>query len=208
MTVLVTVKAYPTISTKYGEAVCVAGVRLDGPDGPEWIRLFPVGFRDLERSSQFAKYQVIRLRAQRHTTDMRRETWRPDVGSIEIMHRVPAGGHWPARRAMLEPLIGPTMCELNSGRKGGADAPSLGLVRPALVRAIKVRDEEPWSAGQHGHRRAGQPADREDRAGQAGARVLLRLGLRGAGLQRATRRRSSTGSSASPAAPGASRARS
>src|SRR4051812_17337323 len=81
MTVLITVKAYPTISTKYGEAVCVAGVRLDGP-APAWIRLFPVGFRDLERSSQFAKYQVIRLRAQRHTTDIRRETWRPDVGSI------------------------------------------------------------------------------------------------------------------------------
>src|SRR4051812_23083141 len=46
--------------------------------------------------------------------------------------------------------MGRTMCELNRGRKGGADAPSLGLVRPALVKGVKVRDEEPWSAGQQG----------------------------------------------------------
>jgi len=28
---MVTVKAYPTVSTKYGEAICVAGVPLDTP---------------------------------------------------------------------------------------------------------------------------------------------------------------------------------
>lgn len=147
MEVLVTVKAYPTVSTKYGEAVCVAGARLDGPRS-EWVRLFPVKFRDLEHDHRFAKYQVIRLRAQRHTTDTRRETWRPDVDSIEVVRFVTAGGHWPERRAILEPLVGPTMCQLNRGRKGGADAPSLGLVRPATVHGLKVRPEEPWSAGQ------------------------------------------------------------
>jgi len=60
-TVLVTVKAYPAIGKKSGEAVCVAGVRLDR-DVPEWIRLFPVGFRDLPRDKQFAKYQVVKLK--------------------------------------------------------------------------------------------------------------------------------------------------
>src|SRR4051794_12186087 len=98
MDILVTVKAYPSISTKYGEAVCVAGVRIDTP-GPEWIRLFPVAFRDLEHSRQFAKYQVVRLRAQRHTTDTRRETWRPDVDSIQVVCELKAGAYWPERRA-------------------------------------------------------------------------------------------------------------
>ncbi len=149
MELLVTVKAYPSISTKYGEAVCVAGVRLDGPT-PEWVRLFPVGFRDLDHASQFDKYQVIRVRAQQHTTDTRRETWKPDVDSIEVVRKLKAGAHWPERRAVLEPMLGPTMCELNRGRRGNGPGPSLGLVRPREVRGIKVRAENPWSEGQLG----------------------------------------------------------
>ncbi len=39
-TVLVTVKTYPCPSDRYGESVCVAGVRLDR-DVPEWIGCTP-----------------------------------------------------------------------------------------------------------------------------------------------------------------------
>src|SRR5690606_14983124 len=41
LTMLITVKAYPVIGRKTGEAVCVAGVSLDSEQA-EWIRLFPV----------------------------------------------------------------------------------------------------------------------------------------------------------------------
>lgn len=41
-TVLVTVKAYPNPSRKYGETVCYAGVDLSTG---EWIRLFPIPFK-------------------------------------------------------------------------------------------------------------------------------------------------------------------
>jgi hypothetical protein len=147
--VLVTVKAYPTISTKYGEAICVAGVRLDVP-APEWIRLFPVRFRDLPRAKQFKKYEVITLRACKHSTDRRAETWRPDVESIERGAILPAGGAWPARRTQLEHLVGPSMCELSRGREGGGAGPSLGLVRPRHVRSIRVGEESAWSVSQLG----------------------------------------------------------
>lgn len=147
--VLVTVKAYPSISTKYGEAICVAGVRLDSAK-PQWVRLFPVPFRDLPLSKQFGKYEIITLRACRHSTDRRAETWRPDVESIERGPMLPAGGAWLARRPHLEPLIGPTMCDLHHGRKGGGAGPSLGLVRPARIRSIRVEPESEWSPGQLG----------------------------------------------------------
>ena len=49
---LVTVKAYPAISGKYGEVVCIAGVRIDTPK-PEWARLYPVPFRDLPFQQRF-----------------------------------------------------------------------------------------------------------------------------------------------------------
>ena len=42
--VLVTVKAYPNLSRKYGETVCVAGIDLDSK---QWIRLYPIPFTRL-----------------------------------------------------------------------------------------------------------------------------------------------------------------
>ena len=147
MTLLVTVKAYPSISTKYGEAVCVAGIRLDTAK-PGFVRLFPVAFRDLPDERQFNKFEVITLKAQEHSTDLRRESWRPDVDSIKRGDFIPAGGPWLARRDRVEPLIGPTMCELNRGRRGGGDGPSLGIVRPKLVRGIEVKAEGEWSHSQ------------------------------------------------------------
>jgi hypothetical protein len=44
MRLLVTVKAYPQPSKRYGETVCVAGVRID-TDIPSWVRLYPVAYR-------------------------------------------------------------------------------------------------------------------------------------------------------------------
>lgn len=149
MTVLVTVKAYPSVSTKYGEGVCVAGVRLDTP-APEWVRLFPVAYRDLAVKKRFAKYEVVRLRARKHSTDTRQETWRPDVESIERGEFIKAGGAWLKRRELVEPLVGPTMCQLHRGRKKNGPGPSLGLVRPARVRGIRVTTETEWSTGQQG----------------------------------------------------------
>ncbi len=49
--VLITVKTYPTPSTRYIELVCTAGVREDGP----WIRIYPAPFRFLK--TQYKKYQ-------------------------------------------------------------------------------------------------------------------------------------------------------
>ena len=147
MEILVTVKAYPAVSMKYGEAVCVAGVRVDTPQ-PKWVRLFPVGFRDLPPEKQFHKWQVITLRAQKHSTDRRAESYRPDLESIRVGERIGAGGQWPERRRLVEPLLGPTMCELHRGRKGGGSGPSLGLVRPTRVVRVIPREAEPFSASQ------------------------------------------------------------
>lgn len=147
MDVLVTVKAYPSISQTYDEVVCVAGIRLDTPD-PEWVRLFPVRYRDLPYPQRFKKYEIIRLRAKKGSTDRRVETWRPDLESIERGEILPRGGHWPARRRVIEPLVGPSMCALREGRLGGGNGPSLGLVRPSRVVDLRVATAEPWSPGQ------------------------------------------------------------
>lgn len=146
--VLVTVKAYPSVSTTYGEAVCIAGVRTDNRHR-EWARLFPVKFRDLPAERRFAKYQFVRVRACKHSTDTRSETWRPDLDSIEPGEVIDAKRYWTQRSAILDPLIGPSMCELIRGRQGGGGS-SLGLVRPREILGIRVTPATSWSAGQQG----------------------------------------------------------
>jgi hypothetical protein len=75
MRVLITVKAAPTPSGKYGETVCVAGLRLDlGKEG--WVRLYPINFRALDGDDQFHKYEVVQLRAKPARDDRRKESWR------------------------------------------------------------------------------------------------------------------------------------
>lgn len=147
MEILVTVKAYPQPSHAYREAVCAAGVRLDTAE-PELVRLYPVTFRDLDPERQFEKWEVIRVRVAKHSTDRRSESWRPDVDSIERLRRIPAGGHWAERREVVEPLLGPTMCELYQGRKGGGDGPSLGIVPVREILGLAVEEAEAWSPTQ------------------------------------------------------------
>src|SRR5437870_420577 len=91
MELLITVKAYPAVSSKYGESVCAACIRVDR-EPHEWVRLFPVGFRELPEQRQFHKYQRIHLRARRGRTDRRHETWKPDVDSITLGEVLPSGG--------------------------------------------------------------------------------------------------------------------
>ncbi len=71
--VLITVKTYPTLSRKYGETVCTAGVREDGT----WVRIYPVPFRRLNEEQQYKKYDWLEVRLVRNTTDPRPETYRP-----------------------------------------------------------------------------------------------------------------------------------
>lgn len=92
MRVLVTVKAYPSITDRHGEAVCCAGVRLD-TDGPEWVRLFPVPHRSMAPEQQFRKYDVVELRARRTTDDNRPESWQPNLDSLRVV------GHLGSERA-------------------------------------------------------------------------------------------------------------
>lgn len=53
--VLITVKTYPTLSKKYGETVCTAGLREDG----SWVRMYPVPFRRLDETEQYRKFDWL-----------------------------------------------------------------------------------------------------------------------------------------------------
>ena len=80
--VLITVKTYPIPSSKYDELVCTAGVKETG----DFVRLYPINFRDLPFSKQYRKYQWIEIIASKHEgRDARKESYRPDSDSIQIL---------------------------------------------------------------------------------------------------------------------------
>ena len=77
--VLISVKTYPILSTKYSELVCTAGFKEDGT----WIRIYPLPFRALDRKQQYQKWQWIELDLERNTSDSRIESYNPNP-KVEI----------------------------------------------------------------------------------------------------------------------------
>ena len=94
--ILVTVKTYPELSSRYGETVCTAGIREDGT----WVRLYPVPFRRLHEGEQYKLYDWIECPLTKHSADPRPESRRP-VGEIERVGRVGTSDDWRERRELL-----------------------------------------------------------------------------------------------------------
>lgn len=96
--VLITVKTYPTLSRKYGETVCTAGVREDG----SWVRIYPVPFRRLDEAEQYSKYNWVQCDLIRNTKDPRPESFHPaDVKQLVPSGHVNTRNNWQARRRLL-----------------------------------------------------------------------------------------------------------
>jgi hypothetical protein len=130
ISVLITVKAYPVFSETSGESVCVAGIRTDTPQ-PEWVRLFPIPFRDLHHTAQFQKYDIISLDVGPKPDDERPESRLPFVDTITVHRHLSSKDGWAERRPYVEPLIQPSMCAIM--RQQAADRTSLGVFQPATV---------------------------------------------------------------------------
>jgi hypothetical protein len=135
---LVTVKTYPTLSRKYGETVCTAGVREDG----SWIRVYPVPFRRLDEKERYRKYDWLECRLVRHTSDPRPETFRPvDQRELEPVGHVDTADGWRARRRILlgTGRVFARMGELIEEAK--ANRRSLAVFKPTVVHGLVWEEE-------------------------------------------------------------------
>lgn len=114
--VLITVKTYPIPSAKYDELVCTAGVNEAG----EFIRLYPINFRDLPFSQQYKKYQWIEVLAEKHKgRDVRKESYRPKCDSIQtIGEPIPTRqGDWSERGKFVLPKAARSMEDSTTNRR-------------------------------------------------------------------------------------------
>jgi len=96
--VFITVKTYPTISEKYDELVCTAGILEDG----SWIRLYPLPFRKLDFENRYKKYQWLEVAVERNSSDVRIESHKVlDIDAIKTLQEVKPGRGWERRKEIV-----------------------------------------------------------------------------------------------------------
>ena len=133
--VLIVVKTYPVLSSRYAELVCTAGVRADG----SWVRIYPLPFRCLSDEQQFKKYQWIELELEKNPRDPRPESFRPtNIEDITLLGAVPAGGQWQERRALVidKNKVYTNLEELITAAK--SNTLSLAIFKPARILDLEV----------------------------------------------------------------------
>lgn len=142
---LITVKTYPTLSRKYGETVCTAGVRSDG----SWLRIYPVPFRRLEEAEQYKKFDWLEcdLSVGRH--DPRPETRHPaNITQLQPVDHIGTSSNWRERRQLLLRTcdVYTRLKDIIAGAK--ANTMSLAVFRPTkLLDFVWEAEDREWDPG-------------------------------------------------------------
>ena len=126
-TVLITAKTYPNPSKKYQETVCCAGIDLDSN---QWIRLYPIPFRDLDESQQFKKYNIIKVKCRKSNDDHRIESYKIDADTIQIIDHLDTKKKWQKRKEIVLPIVSSSFCQISQDIEANK---SLGIFKPSNI---------------------------------------------------------------------------
>jgi hypothetical protein len=138
--VFITVKTYPTLSEKYDELVCTAGILDDG----SWVRIYPLPFRKLDYKQWYSKYQWIEFELEKNTEDVRPETYR--VVNRETIRAIgkPVGtdNYWQKRKDIILPRnrIHRNLSELI--KLAHANELSLAVFKPKKMLGFDIEETE------------------------------------------------------------------
>jgi hypothetical protein len=136
--VLVTVKTYPTISSKYDELVCTAGLLEDG----NWIRIYPVQFRKKSYDQQYSKYDWIELDLVKNTSDFRPESYRPysyDT-EIKVIGHLDSTSNWAHRKPIVLSKVYYNLSELIFEAKNKEICTSLAVFKPSKILDFTIEE--------------------------------------------------------------------
>jgi hypothetical protein len=143
--VLIAVKTYPTLSSKYEELVCTAGFLADG----RWIRIYPVQYRKKSYNEQYKKYDWVEIDLAKNTSDFRPESYRPvsHDTEINITGRIDAdNGSWDERRKIVLNNVHTNLTTLIAQAKDSQQYTSLAVFKPQAVKKVIVQPcEREWS---------------------------------------------------------------
>ena len=124
--ILITVKAYPNPSRKYSETVCCAGIDLNNF---QWVRLYPIPFRDLDDNKKFKKYSIIEVDCYKTPDDRRPESFYVNSDTIKVIDWLDTKkDKWEKRKSIVLKLPVKSMCKVYEDAED-SDL-SLGLIKP------------------------------------------------------------------------------
>ncbi|MFH1410293.1 MAG: hypothetical protein ABIG80_01900 [Patescibacteria group bacterium] len=140
---LILVKTYPTLSTKYDELVCTAGMKEDST----WIRIYPIPFRKLYFDKKYAKYQWIECELERNKSDFRPETYRPNLDTLKPCEKIETdkSGRWRDRRKLVLKNVHQNMPQLIADARNKSKYTSLAVFKPKkIIEFITEPVEREW----------------------------------------------------------------
>jgi hypothetical protein len=137
--VLVTVKAAPERSKKYGECVCTAGITEEG----EFIRLYPISLDVFRRGPRFKKFSWIEVECEKAQGEKlrRKESYRIREGSLRVVDTSLCENpvDWAGREKVLAHLRSPSVESLVQAFD--ADRTSLGFIRVGELQRFYKSEE-------------------------------------------------------------------
>lgn len=142
--ILIVTKTYPSISQKYRETVCTAGILLDDEEKPVlWIRIYPIRFRQLEIEQRYKRWSIISAKIERNDKDYRLESYRIEENSIEVIREVDTSDNWAERKNFVLPLQFRTIQQIKDEGK------SLGMIQPKrILKFYWEKDDPEWKPKQ------------------------------------------------------------
>jgi len=105
------------------ETVCCAGIDLENQ---QWIRLYPIPYRDLDESQKFKKYNIIKVKCHK-SNDARIESYRVDSDSIEILDHIDTKNKWCKRKSLILSTKSESFCSI---LESISENKSLGMFKP------------------------------------------------------------------------------
>jgi hypothetical protein len=144
--VLIVVRTYPTPAKKGVEVSCTAAIT----DAGQWIRLFPIPYRFLDREKRFKKYEWVEVEVTKATSDARPESYKlvsPDAIKI-LSGPLPTTNNWKARKDAVFPLKAHCLCCLQKYQQEHG-APTLGIFQPKKIDSLVISpDTATWNPAQ------------------------------------------------------------
>ena len=138
--VLIAVKTYPTLSTKYDELVCTAGFLEDG----SWVRIYPIPFRKLEYDKRYSKYDWVEIDLVKNVSDFRPESLKP--WSIEtafnVVGHIETDNSWQERKDIVLKKVYTNLTKLIAEAKDKKTATSLATFKPAEILDFTIEPVE------------------------------------------------------------------
>lgn len=129
--VLIAVKTYPSLSSKYDELVCTAGFLENG----RWIRIFPIPFRKLEYDKRYSKYDWVEIDLIKNGTDFRPESYKPRSieNAFNLVGHIETHNNWLQRKDIVLKKIYTNLTKLIAEAKDKKIATSLATFKPTEI---------------------------------------------------------------------------